>query len=144
MPSFEGATKWLHGSVTPEDFRGHPTIVQIWAKSCHLCREHILELRRCKECYRQHGVRFVSVHMPRNEEDTSIEEVEKAVEEYGMDEPVAIDNDHVIGDRFETGGIWPAYFLFDEKGELRARSAGEAGLGIIENSLDRILGFKAA
>lgn len=138
MPSLEGATRWLHGEPTPASLQGAPVVVQFWAVSCSLCKDNLPTLRAWKEKYGPRGVRFVSVHMPRQESDTRVEEVEAVVEQSGMDEPVAIDNAHAIGDRFQTGGLWPAYFLFDGEGKLRARSAGAAGLSHLARAIAQL------
>jgi thiol-disulfide isomerase/thioredoxin len=139
LPSLEGATLWINSAGPPDELRGHPAFVQFWAVSCHLCEENQPVLKRWRERYGPRGLRFVSIHMPRQEADTQIEAVEKAVREHGMDEPVVVDNDHVIGQRFETGGLWPAYFLFDAEGKLRSRAAGAAGLGVMESAIERLL-----
>ena len=55
-----------------------------------------------------------------------------------MREPLAIDNEHVIGNRFETDGLWPIYFVFDADGKLRGRAAGAASLSILESTLERV------
>jgi len=144
IPSLDGATRWIHGEVGADALRGKPTLVEFWALSCHICKENMPTLKRLKETYRPQGVNFVSIHMPRQEEDTKIEDVEAAIEQYGIDEPVAIDNDHTIGDRFETSGLWPHYFLFDAEGKLRGRAAGAAGLGTIESALERLVRAPAA
>ncbi len=69
-----------------------------------------------------------------------VEKVKAAVEEMRLTGPCAIDNAHVLGDRFQTGGVWPCYFLFDAEGRLRSRAAGVLGLKMAENSLKRMLG----
>ncbi|WP_437339188.1 TlpA family protein disulfide reductase [Sorangium sp. So ce394] len=140
MPSFEGATRWLNGEPTPAALQGAPVVVQFWAVSCSLCKDNLPTLRAWKDRYGPRGVRFVSVHMPRQESDTRVDRVEAVVTESAMDEPVAIDNAHAIGDRFQTGGLWPAYFLFDGEGKLRARSAGAAGLSHLERALAQLTG----
>lgn len=72
-----------------------------------------------------------------------VEKVRAAMEEMGLTGPCAIDNDHTLGDRFQTGGVWPCYFLFDAEGKLRSRAAGALGLKMAENSLKRMLGTEA-
>ena len=72
-----------------------------------------------------------------------VEKVRAAMEEMGLTGPCAIDNDHTLGDRFQTGGVWPSYFLFDAQGRLRSRAAGALGLKMAENSLKRMLGAGA-
>lgn len=138
LPSFEGATRWLNRAISADELRGHPVFVQFWAISCHLCKENQPVVRRWTAEYAPRGVAFVSVHMPRQASDTREEEVEATARAYGMDEPLAVDNEHVIGDRFETEGLWPVYFLFDAEGKLRGRAAGAAGLGVLGAALERI------
>ncbi len=77
--------------------------------------------------------------MPRMEADTDVERVKTAIAEMGLTGPCAIDNDHTIGDRFQTGGVWPCYFLFDAEGKLRSRASGALGIKMAENSLKRLL-----
>ena len=69
-----------------------------------------------------------------------VEKVRAVVKEMGLTGPCAIDNTHVLGDRFQTGAVWPCYFLFDAEGRLRSRAAGALGLKMAENSLKRMLG----
>jgi thiol-disulfide isomerase/thioredoxin len=140
MPSLDGATHWIGGEVTPETLLGRPAVVQFWAVSCAICKENMPQIRRWKETYGKRGVQFVAVHMPRGLPDTDLTAVQAAAQEYGIDEPIAVDNAHAIGERFQTGGIWPHYFLFDAGGKLRCRAGGYAGLRMIEAALARLAG----
>ena len=144
LPSLDGATRWLNGEVAPGDLRGHPVFVQLWAISCHLCKDNQPTVRQWRAQYGDRGVTFVSIHMPRQASDTRVDDVEAAARALGIDEPLAIDSEHVLGDRFETDGIWPVYFLFDSDGKLRARAAGAAGLGVLGAALERIAPAPAA
>ncbi len=143
LPSLAGATPWLGLEPAPEELRGRPAVVHFWAMSCHLCKEQMPVLRAIEERFAPRGVAFVSIHMPRQESDTRLPDVVEAVRDLGMREPVAVDGEHALGDRFETGGIWPMYFLFDAEGKLRSRSGGAAGLGVIESALERIVPLAA-
>jgi thiol-disulfide isomerase/thioredoxin len=138
LPSFEGATRWINQPISADELRGHPVFVQFWAMSCHLCKENQPTVRQWRADYAPRGVTFIAVHMPRQASDTSEAEVEATARAYEIDEPLAVDNDHVLGDRFQTDGLWPVYFLFDAEGKLRARAAGAAGLGVLSAALERI------
>ena len=139
LPSLEGATGWINPEPAPDELRGRPVLVQFWALSCYLCKENTAVLRDWKARFGPRGVAFVSVHMPRQESDLDEAAVEATARAEGMDEPLAIDGAHAIGDRFETGGLWPAYFLFDAGGHLRSRAAGAAGLSVMEGAIERLL-----
>lgn len=139
MPALSGATEWLNSSSSVDHLHGCETIVYFWAISCPMCRMSIPRLHRLLRDYAAHNLHLIAVHMPRTEADMDVAKVKKVVEEMHMIGPCAIDNTHVIGDRFQTGGSWPSYFLFDAKGRLRSRAAGALGLKMAENSLKRLL-----
>lgn len=139
MPALTFAGEWLNDSVDALSSARQPTLVQFWAVSCPVCKNNIPKLQQFLETYQAQGLRLVSIHMPRMETDMDVERVKAAVEEMELTGPCAIDNDHTLGDKFQTGGVWPCYFLFDAEGKLRSRAAGAMGLMMAENSLKRLL-----
>ena len=139
MPSFEGATEWVNGPVDPEELKGEPTLVHFWAVSCYICKDNMPKLADWKKTYGEQGLRFVAVHMPRQESDTDVAAVKERIAQYAIDEPCAIDNQHEVGERFQTTGYWPYYFLFDAEGKMRSRAAGDVGLTQIEKAVVRLL-----
>ena len=142
MPSLAGATAWLNDEATVEQLRSRPALVQFWAVSCPICKMNMPALQQFIDTYAIHCLQLVSVHMPRMEADMDSTKVQAAVDELGLAGPCAIDNNHTIGDLFQTGGVWPCYFLFDANGKLRSRAAGLLGLKMAENSLKRMLGVE--
>jgi len=140
MPALVEATEWIGNSVGADDLVGQPTLVQFWAVSCPICKLNMPRLQQLEQTYSAHGLRLVSIHMPRMEADMDTAKVQEAMTEMGLTGPCAIDNAHTLGDRFQTGGVWPCYFLFDAQGKLRSRAAGALGLKMAENSLRRMLG----
>jgi thiol-disulfide isomerase/thioredoxin len=139
LPSFEGATNWLDGPFAPSAFRQRPLLVQFWAISCPICKINMPGVLSFLETYCHEGLQLVSVHMPRMAADMDIAKIRAAADELALTGPCAIDNDHTIGDLFQTGGVWPCYFFFDAEGKLRSRAAGQLGLKMAENSLKRLL-----
>jgi len=139
MPDLSGATEWLGGEpVTPASLAGHVTLVHFWAISCGVCKPHLPVLLEWKKKYADRGVRFVSVHMPRREEDTNVEEVKKAIEQYGIDHPTAVDNMHALAEAFQNEYV-PGYYVFDEQGQLRLYMSGEKVLPNVQQTIERLL-----
>jgi hypothetical protein len=93
--------------------------------------------------YAAQGLKVVAVHMPRQEEDLDVEAIKREIAALGIEEPCAIDNNHAIGERFQSQ-YWPAYFLFDREGLLRGRAAGDAGIRLLESALVRVMESHAA
>lgn len=137
MPALDGATDWLNGKVDCASLLDSPTLIQFWAVSCPLCKTNMPQIRRWKDIYGLYNL--VSVHVPRTEADTHLELVQRVAEDHGIVEPCAVDNELVISGHFETGGMWPYYFLFDSEGKMRCRAAGTGGLRLVEDSLKRLL-----
>ena len=138
MPELEGATQWLNKEVKREDLIGSPTLLHFWSVSCYICKNNMPALKEWETLYGKQGLKFVAVHRPRQENELDTDWVKRVAEEFHLTEPCAIDNNHTIGDRFETGTMWPYYFLFDADGKLRSRAAGDAGLKLMEGTLKRM------
>ena len=139
LPTLDGATDWLDQPVAAETLPGRPTLVQFWAVSCPVCKINMPDVLRFLQTYEHEGLQLLSVHRPRMESDMDIAQVRAAAEELALVGPCALDNAHTVGDLFQTGTVWPCYFLFDAKGRLRSRAAGQLGLKMAENSLKRLL-----
>ena len=137
MPSLEGATQWFNGEISADELRGHAVLIHFWSVSCPACLYNMESLQRWKNDYEGEGLRIVAVHLPRTSGDHDIKRVEKSIAEHEISWLCAIDNEGVLGERFDTGTVWPYYFLFDAHGKMRSRAAGGTGLNLLENALHR-------
>lgn len=138
MPSLEGATEWVNGEVKNDDVKGKVTLVHFWAVSCHSCHEIMDQVKAWREIYAPRGLEFVGIHQPRSESDTDIAAVKADIAEMGVTWPVAIDNTHTIVDAFENKYV-PAFYVFNEAGELRHFQAGDRGQKMLEAAVERVL-----
>jgi thiol-disulfide isomerase/thioredoxin len=138
LPDLSGATEWIGGDpIQASDLEGKVTLVHFWAVSCGVCKPHLPEVRDWAKSYGDR-VRFVSVHMPRQESDTDVGEVRLIVDEVGLQHPTAVDNTHAITDAFENEFV-PGYYVFDEKGQLRLFMSGEKVLPNVRSTIDRLV-----
>ena len=137
MPQLSGATEWVNGEPAQSDLRGSPVLVHFWAVSCHICHDNMPTLRKWRDEYGPRGLKLVGIHMPRQEEDMDAAKVREEVKAMDVTEPCAIDNTHAMADAFENK-FMPAYFLFDREGNLKSRTAGDAGLAMLESALARL------
>ena len=146
MPSFEGATEWLNElQDTADDYvNGQPTLVYFWATSCGICKENMPRLQELKAKYKERGLRMVAIHMPRYEADTDLEKVKATIAEHCIDDVCAVDNQHKLKDAFLNEQGWvPVYYLFDAEGKLKSRAAGELGISVITNALEKMFADKS-
>lgn len=147
LPSFDGATAWLNGSL--EDItaktKGNPVLVHFWAVSCGLCKEKMPQIQELKRKYGSRGLQTIAVHMPRYEADTDLDTVNQAISEIGLTEPCAMDGLHKLKEAFQNEQGWvPVYYLFDAEGKLKTRAAGEFGVGILQGALEKMFPPRSA
>ena len=142
LPSLEGGTDWFNSEeIKIEDLKGHSVLIHFWSISCHNCKESLPDINNWVDEYEPHGLKIISVHMPRSEADTKVDKVKEAVDEYAMKQPCVVDNWHEITDRFENKFV-PAYYVFDAEHKLRHFQAGEKALKMVKPVIDRVLGIK--
>ncbi|WP_281364157.1 TlpA family protein disulfide reductase [Thermoactinomyces mirandus] len=137
MPEIKGITEWVNGEVIREELQGKPVLIHFWSISCGICKKSLPDVNKMREEYPQ--LKLVGIHMPRSEKDTDIDAVKENIVKYKLKHPQGIDNTHSVVDAFENEFV-PAYYLFDTKGKLRHRSAGEKALTMLKNPLERVLG----
>jgi thiol-disulfide isomerase/thioredoxin len=139
LPSLAGATAWLNGEPEAGALNDSPVVVSFWSVSCYLCHDSAEQFAQWRDKFAGAGVKFVSVHQPRSEEELDVELVSNdALEEMKLTQPVAIDNDHAIVDRFENQFV-PAFYVFNRKHELRHFQAGGKSLERIAAAIERVL-----
>ena len=138
LPSFDGAAQWINGEATGDDLRDRPVVVQFWSISCYLCHDTSEQVNGWREKF-GNDVAFISVHQPRSEAELDVAAVEKdAREEMRITQPLALDNDHAIVERFQNQFV-PAFYVFDRAHQLRHFQAGDKGYERIEAAIERVI-----
>lgn len=138
MPSLTGETAELNGEVKRDELIGEkPTLVHFWSISCHLCKEAMPNVNEFRDQYKD-KLNVVSVHMPRSENDVNVEDIKKVAAEYGITQPILVDNDFKITDEFQNQYV-PAYYVFDKNGVLRHFQAGGSGMKMLTKRVNRVL-----
>ncbi len=137
MPDLRGVTEWLNSEPDWESLKGHPVLVHFWSVSCHICHENMPRINQWRDTYAPAGLKVIAIHLPRDEWETDVETVKQKAAELGITQPCGIDNLHKVAEAYENQWV-PAYYLFDREGQLRGRTAGYAGLSMLENALKRL------
>ncbi|SER97848.1 Thiol-disulfide isomerase or thioredoxin [Gracilibacillus ureilyticus] len=139
MPELEGATEWLNGEVKKEDLIGNkPTLIHFWSVSCGLCKEAMPNVNEFRDEYNDE-LNVIAVHMPRSEKDLDLDKVKEVAKEHDIKQPIFVDNKHALTDAFENQYV-PAYYVFDEEGNLRHFQAGGGGMKMLRKRVNRVLG----
>jgi thiol-disulfide isomerase/thioredoxin len=139
LPSLKGGTDWFNSEpIKDDDLKGKMVLIHFWAISCGICKESLPEINEWSKKYGPQGLHIISIHMPRQESDTKVEDVKEAIKEYNVQKPCVVDNWHEITDGFENKYL-PAFYLFDSNGKMRDFKAGEKAPKMVEQAIERLL-----
>lgn len=119
---------WLNSR--PLDWRalqGRVVLVEFWTFACWNCTRSIPWLRGLPEKLGA-GFVMVGVHTPEFAHEAERDNVVRKLGELGVTWPVLLDNDYrywkAMGNHY-----WPAFYLVDRRGRIRAHFRGETHEG---------------
>ncbi|MBD9651265.1 cytochrome c biogenesis protein DipZ [Ensifer sp. ENS09] len=139
FPSLDGAVQWLNSKpLTSAELRGKVVLVDFWTYSCINCIRTIPYVRAWAEKYRDQGLVVIGVHAPEFAFEKQIGNVEKAVRDFKITYPVAIDNDFTIWRAF-SNSYWPAHYFIDAEGQVRYTHFGEGDYEGSERVIQELL-----
>jgi cytochrome c biogenesis protein CcdA/thiol-disulfide isomerase/thioredoxin len=142
-PGFAGISHWLdtpHGKpLTMAGLRGKVVLVDFWTYSCINCLRTLPHLRAWYAAYHKDGLEIVGVHTPEFAFEHVLSNVEGAVRRLGVTWPVALDNDYATWNAW-SNEYWPADYLVDRQGNVRAYSFGEGDYDKTEADIRALLG----
>jgi hypothetical protein len=80
----------------------------------------------------------VGVHTPEFAFERSVENLEHAVREHGLEYPVGLDNDFVAWSAYGNR-YWPTMYLIDRAGQIRHKQIGEGNYSCTETAIRALL-----
>ena len=138
-PEFAGISRWINSEpLRMADLRGKVVLIDFWTYTCINCIRTFPHLKEWYAKYADKGLVVVGVHSPEFLFETVPSNVEQAVVDFGIEYPVAQDNQlntwKVFGNR-----SWPGKFLVDKNGEIRFRHFGEGRYAETEQRIRELL-----
>ena len=139
FPPLDGAAEWLNSApLTVEQLRGKVVLVDFWTYSCINCIRTIPYVRAWAEKYRDQGLVVIGVHAPEFAFEKRIDNVKRAIRDFEIGYPVAIDNDFAIWRAFGNS-YWPAHYFIDAEGRIRHHHFGEGDYEASERVIQELL-----
>ena len=122
------AEDWLNSRpLSTEALRGKVVLVEFWTFACWNCYRSIPWLNTLDRKFAKDFV-TLGVHTPELPQEYELARVKAKLAELSVSSPVMIDNDYsfwkAMGNRY-----WPAFYLVDRQGRVRAHYAGETHAG---------------
>jgi thiol-disulfide isomerase/thioredoxin len=124
--------------ITLADLRGKVVLVDFWAYSCINCIRTIPYLNAWYEKYADDGLVIVGVHTPEFEFEKDYNNVKGAVERFGINYPIAQDNEKQTWNAYENR-YWPRKYLIDSDGYIRYDHIGEGAYTETEKVIQSLL-----
>ncbi len=141
-PNFTGITAWFN---TPGDrplalsqLRGKVVLVDFWTYSCINCQRALPHVEGWYNDYKDDGLVVVGVSAPEFAFEHVVSNVQHAAGNLGIDYPVAVDDNLATWDAYNNE-YWPADYLIDPNGTVRAYNFGESGYASMEDNIRMLL-----
>lgn len=143
-PELAGISNYINSEpFTLADLKGKVVIVDFWTYSCINCIRTIPYLNAWYEKYADDGLVIVGVHAPEFDFEKNPENVQAAVEKFGIEYPVVQDNEHDTWDAYQNR-YWPRKYLVDDEGYIRYDHIGEGEYSETEKVIQSLLQERAA
>ncbi|EGD56565.1 cytochrome c biogenesis protein DipZ [Gordonia neofelifaecis] len=141
-PDLTGGGRWFNtpgdAPLTVTGLRGHVVLVDFWTYSCINCLRDGPHVRAWWNTYRGSGLEVVGVHTPEFAFEKDAGNVAAAIGDERISYPVVQDNDYAVWNAFGNR-YWPAKYLIDAHGVIRAVSYGEGGYAEMEQRIRTLL-----
>ena len=131
LPEFSqrAPAAWLNSApLKVGDLAGSVLLLDFWTFDCVNCRRSIPWLKEVEQRFGAKGLRVVGIHTPEFAHEKVPANVAKKLLEFKIEHPVMLDPDfyywNALGNQY-----WPAFYLVDKKGRLRALFVGETHIG---------------
>ncbi|MBV8462693.1 MAG: cytochrome c biogenesis protein DipZ [Acidimicrobiales bacterium] len=141
-PNFTGIAAWFNTpadhSLSLAQLRGKVVLVDFWTYSCINCQRALPHVEGWYNDYKKDGLVVVGVSSPEFAFEHVVSNVEGAATSLGINYPVAIDNQLATWDAYNNE-YWPAEYLIDPTGVVRAYDFGEGGYETMEDNIRMLL-----
>lgn len=144
-PDIVGIAHYLN--TTPEklqkEMEGKVILYDFWTYSCINCIRTLPYITAWDEKYSDQGLLIIGIHSPEFEFEKDPENVKMAIDKYGINYPVVLDNDMKTWKAFENR-YWPRKYIADHEGYIRYDHIGEGGYQETEKIIQQLLDERAA
>ena len=121
-----------------EGLQGQVVLIDFWTYTCVNCIRTMPYLKDWHAKYASKGLVIVGVHSPEFEFEKLTENVTQNAQDFGLEYPIAQDNDFETWRAFRNR-FWPAKYLVDSEGIIRYNHFGEGAYDETERQIRQLL-----
>ncbi len=130
---------WVNSPpLSLEDLRGRPTLVFFWDYVCINCLHALAYAKVWYGRYVSKGLTVVGILAPEFPFGKDFDHARQAVEELGLQFPVALDREFATADAYSSR-LWPSTYLIDGEGYLSDWHRGARGYRETEVEIQGLL-----
>ena len=130
---------WINSQpLRIEDLRGKVILIDIWEYTCVNCIRTLPYLKEWHQRYSKDGLVIIGVHTPEFQFSKELKNVKTAVEQFGIEYPVVLDNEYLTWNNYKNR-YWPRKYLIDKNGVIRYDHIGEGSYDITERKIQELL-----
>jgi thiol-disulfide isomerase/thioredoxin len=130
---------WVNSDpVSIESLRGKAALIDFWDYTCINCIHTLPYVTEWHRRYGDKGLAVVGVHAPEFSFAKELDGVKRAIEEFGIEYPVVMDNGYSIWQAY-ANRYWPAKYMVDKDGYIRAYHFGEGAYRETEEMLQALI-----
>ena len=117
------------GTISSDDLKGHPVVLNFWASWCEPCREEMPAFERMWDRYRNDGIKIIGVNI-----QDSAQGARGFLDEVPVSYPIAMDPTGSLASELGVRGL-PQTFFIGADFKFEKISAGDA----VEGGADRVV-----
>lgn len=131
--------EWFNSPpLTLSDQKGKVVLIDFWTYTCINCIRTLPYLKSWHSKYADQGLVIIGVHSPEFEFEKDANNVQQAIDDFGITYPVVQDNNFTTW-RAYSNRYWPAKYLIDQDGYVRYTHIGEGDYDETEGAIRELL-----
>lgn len=143
-PTIDGIEAWINSPpLQLSALKGKVVLIDFWTFSCINCIRTLPYLKDWYAKYHDKGFEIIGIQTPEFEFEKNLNNVKNAVKKFGINYPIALDNQFVTWRNYNNS-YWPAHYLINKAGDVVYQSFGEGEYDTTENNIRYLLGINGA
>lgn len=140
-PELRGISRWYNSApLTMQALRGKVVLVEFWTRECVNCIQALPHTKALYDEYSKDGLVVIGVHTPEYEEEHDRAALQRALDRYQIDWPVAVDDSYEVWKAYDNH-YWPAIYLIDKNGRVVYHHFGAGDDEETERRIRQLLGM---
>lgn len=137
------SAEWINSPpLQLKDLSGKVVLIDFWTFDCWNCYRSFPWLNTLEKKYSKE-IKVIGVHSPEFSHEKIKKNIVQKVAKFKLHHPIMIDNNMSYW-KAMNNRYWPAFYLIDQQGNIRARYYGETHQGdaqakTIENQINQLL-----